>query len=52
MVARSQFKTLDNNNISAQENSNIPHGINAGTNRLLENTNLEILRRINAGNDI
>ena len=52
VVARFHFRNLDKINIMTQENSNIPHGINAGTSRFLEKTNSGILRKTNAGNDI
>ena len=52
VVARSHFKSLDKINMKAQENSNIPQGINAGTSKFLEKVNSGILRMTKAGNDI
>jgi hypothetical protein len=51
VVARSHFKSLDKIIIRAQDSSNIPQGINAGTSRFREKTNSGILRRINAGKE-
>jgi hypothetical protein len=52
VVARSHLKNLDRISIRTQENSNITHGISAGTSRFLVKTSAGILRRTSAGNDI